>query len=387
MTKRKILIVISARASYSRIKTALLALLRKNKINLKVILVASSSISFYGNTRRQLEIDGVSIDQCFETLSEHKDFYGQLDTLCTSMQAIGKYILANNFDAIFTIADRYETIATAISAVCFNIPLIHLQGGEVTGNIDEKVRHAVTKLANIHLVCTKIARDNVIRMGEYPCNVFITGCPSCDLAEYASKSNISPSEILPRYECIGIDKPTGCNPYYIVLQHPVTDEYEDVSRQITETIKAVENMKHDVIWIANNADAGADKVYSAVSTFVKSKKKQNVWLYNGIDSSDFLSLLIGSVCILGNSSVGIRECSYLGVPAVNIGSRQSGRERGKNVIDVAHDWMEILNAVNSCVKMPRCKDNLYGDGNAGEVIADILENIQLNHIKKLVFSQ
>lgn len=112
-----------------------------------------------------------------------------------------------------------------------------------------------------------------------------------------------------------------------------------------------------------------------------------MWLYNGIDSSDFLSLLIGSVCILGNSSVGIRECSYLGVPAVNIGSRQSGRERGKNVIDVAHDWMEILNAVNSCVKMPRCKDNLYGDGNAGEVIADILENIQLNHIKKLVFSQ
>jgi UDP-hydrolysing UDP-N-acetyl-D-glucosamine 2-epimerase len=284
-----------------------------------------------------------------------------------------------------TIADRYETLATAVAASYMNIPLVHVQGGEVTGSIDEKVRHAVTKLANLHLVSTQLAGERVRRLGEDPASVHVTGCPSIDIAADVAARPQMDFDPFVKYGGVG---PTTdlSHGYLVVMQHPVTTEYDEARHQVDESLFAVKDFGLPVLWFWPNVDAGSDGTSKGIRVFREKENPTNFHLFRNMFPEDFLRLLWGATAIVGNSSVAIRECSYLGVPAVNIGTRQLGRERAHNVIDVKHDRREIAAAIAAHIGRGRPqRDLLYGDGQAGKRIADCLADVDLTIEKRLTY--
>jgi UDP-hydrolysing UDP-N-acetyl-D-glucosamine 2-epimerase len=303
---------------------------------------------------------------------------------------IGMIELATTFDhlnpdIVVTVADRYETLATAVAASYLNLPVGHVQGGEITGSIDEKVRHAVTKLSNFHFVSTEKAAERVIRMGEDPSSVFVTGCPSIDLAAEMLKCPALNFDPVERYGGVGLELDWRGG-YIVVLQHPVTTEYESAKAQVLETLFAIRDLGTPAFWFWPNVDAGSDGVASAIRAFRENEHPTNIHFFKNMTPEDFLRLVYNSRCIVGNSSVGIRECSYMGVPVVNIGNRQDGRERGCNVIDAPHRRCQILQALKRHLQNGRYRQShLYGDGDAGERIAQKLAEIPLRVDKRLTY--
>jgi UDP-hydrolysing UDP-N-acetyl-D-glucosamine 2-epimerase len=288
-------------------------------------------------------------------------------------------------DVVVTIADRYETLATAVAASYMNIPVAHVQGGEVTGSIDEKVRHAVTKLADLHFVSTQKAAERVIRMGEDEATVFVTGCPSIDLAARILPDPSLNFDPFKRYDGVGASFDLS-NGYLVVMQHPVTTEYELARKHVFETLSAVRDAAMPTLWFWPNVDAGSDGTSGGIRSFRETERPENIHFFKNMESTDFLRLLYNSKCLVGNSSVGIRECSFLGVPVVNIGSRQAGRDRGGNVLDVGYDRRQIAEAIRHHRRNGRCpQDQLYGDGRAGKRIAQLLADSPLRIEKRLTY--
>jgi len=385
MNKKKISVVITARASYSRIKSALTGIQEHDNLELTLIVAASALSDRYGSASKVIENDGFTIHARVYNLLETGSLTGQAKTTGLGIIELSNIFENEKPDAVVTIADRYETMATAIAASYMNIPLIHIQGGEVTGNIDEKVRHAISKLADLHLVSTLEAKTRLIKMGENPDKIFVTGCPSIDLAVDTKKTgalNFNPYE---KYGGVG-SLPDYANGYLVVMQHPVTTEVELARKQIEETIRAIADLKIPTFWFWPNVDAGTDGTSKGIREHREKNNIPFIHFYRNMEPEDFLSLLMYSQCLVGNSSVGIRECSYLGVPTVNIGSRQSGRERGKNVIDVNYDHVVIEKAIKDQILHGHYQgDTIYGDGLAGQNIAQAIANAELCSSKKLTY--
>jgi UDP-hydrolysing UDP-N-acetyl-D-glucosamine 2-epimerase len=382
---RRVCVVVTARPSYSRIKTALLAIEAHPNLELQLVVAASALLDRYGNIIRYVERDGlVPAAQVYMVLE------GENPTTMAKTTGLGLLELATVFDnlkpdVVVTIADRYETIATAIAASYMNIPVAHVQGGEVTGSIDEKVRHAVTKLSNLHFVASEKAAERVIRMGEDPSTVFVTGCPSIDLAAEVLQEPALGFDPFEKYGGVGsrVDISDG---YLVVLQHPVTTEYEAARRHVTATLEAISQVSLPTLWFWPNVDAGSDGTSKGIRAFREQHDLPHMHFFKNMEPHDFLRLLYNSRCLVGNSSVGIRECAFLGVPVVNVGSRQQGRERGPNVIDVGYDGARIQHGIHKQIsngRYPCC--HLYGEGQAGEKIAGFLEKAPLTIEKRLVY--
>ena len=383
--RRKICVVVTARPSYSRIRTALTAIQAHPDLELQLVVAASALLDRYGNAIQAIERDGFPIAARVYMVVEGEN-------LVTSAKSTGLGLveLATVFDnlapdAVVTIADRYETLANAVAASYMNIPVVHVQGGEVTGSIDEKVRHAVTKLSNLHLVSTQLAAARVIRLGEEPASVIVTGCPSIDIAAEVAAQPALGFDPFEKYGGVG-PKADLSKGYLVVMQHPVTTEYEAARQQVDETLYAVKDLGLPVLWFWPNVDAGSDGTSKGIRVFRERENPDNFHLFRNMFPEDFLRLLANSTAIVGNSSVAIRECSFLGVPAVNVGSRQQGRERGANVIDVDHDRVAIAAAVREHIRRGRAPaDHLYGDGGAGVRIADCLATAPLTVEKRLTY--
>jgi len=382
---RKVCVLITARPSYSRIKSALIAIKNHPDLELQLIVAASALLGRYGNAIDSLEHDGFEITRRVYMVLEGEN-------LVTSAKStgIGLVELATVFDdlqpdVVVTVADRYETLATAVAAAYMNIPVAHVQGGEVTGSIDEKVRHAVTKLSDLHLVSTELARERVIKLGEDPSRVVRTGCPSIDLAAAVLEEADVPFEPLERYGGVGkpLDLASG---FLVVLQHPVTTEHEEAGRQVDETLHAVHALGLPTLWFWPNVDAGSEGTSKGIRVFRENHADTRLHFFRNMLPEDFLRLLTRCSCIVGNSSVAIREASFLGVPAVNIGTRQLGRERGRNVLDVGYDRVEIRRAIEIHLAGERPeRDCLYGDGRAGVRIAERLAIDSLAIDKRLAY--
>ena len=384
--KRKVCVVITARPSYARVRTALEAIRDHPDLELQLVVAASALLDRYGNAVNVIEEEGFKIDRQVYMILEGEN-------LVTSAKSTGLGLaeLATVFDnmkpdVVVTIADRFETMATAVAAAYMNIPLAHIQGGEITGSIDEKVRHAITKLADLHLVASKNAADRVIKMGEEPAHVHVTGCPSIDLARTARATEPrSVGDLLSGYGGVGEDVDIS-DGYIVVLQHPVTTEYQRAREHIVETLYAIREGQYPTLWFWPNVDAGSDGTSRGIRAFRENHPMRKVHFYKNLKPLDFLSVLINSRGIVGNSSVAIRECAYLGVPAVNIGRRQHGRDRGRNVIDVDHDAGQIKDAIDRCWDAgERHSDAVYGDGDAGRNIADVLATAELTIEKTLTY--
>lgn len=383
--KRKICVVVTARPSYSRIKTALRAIHENEHLELQLVVAASALLDRYGKAVKYMEEDGFPIAARVINVIEGEDLTAQAKTTGLGILELSSVFERLNPDAVVTIADRFETMSTAIAASYMNIPLVHIQGGEVTGNIDEKVRHAITKLSDVHFVASAKAKERVIKMGEFPETVFNTGCPSIDLAEHINqnpKLDFNPFE---KYG--GVGNITGWeNGYLVVLQHPVTTEYKDSRIHISKTLNAIHQLKMPTFWFWPNVDAGSDGTSKGIRAFREKNNIDFIHFFKNMEGQDFLKLLLNSKCLIGNSSAGIRECSYLGIPVVNIGVRQSGRERGRNTIDVDYDESQIKGAIEKQLLHGRYdSDPIYGSGDSGKHIAQLLEKVSLTFDKKLSY--
>jgi UDP-hydrolysing UDP-N-acetyl-D-glucosamine 2-epimerase len=383
--KRKVCVVITARPSYSRIKTALQAIKDHPDLELQLVVAASALLDRYGTASQYIEKDGFNIaSRVFMVLE------GENPTSMAKTTGIGILELATTFynikpDVVVTVADRFETMSTAVAASYMNIPLAHVQGGEVTGNIDEKVRHAITKLSDQHFVSSAKSAERVIKMGEDPKNVHLTGCPSIDLAKDMLKNPALDFDPFQKYGGVGnnIDLSKG---YIVVMQHPVTTEYGQARQHIDETLYAIKDLDLPAFWFWPNVDAGADGTSNGIRTFREKEKPQHIHFFKNMEPTDFLKLIYNSKCLIGNSSVGVRESCYLGIPVVNIGSRQGGRERSPNIIDVDYNRNDIEAAIQKQIAHGRYEsDHLYGDGRAGENIANLLATVELKFDKKLAY--
>lgn len=383
--KRKICVVVTARPSYSRIRTALEAIHRHPDLELQLVVAASALLDRYGNAIQAIENDGFPIRARVYMVLEGENLVTSAKSTGLGLMELPTVFDNLQPDAVVTVADRYETLATAVAASYMNIPVVHVQGGEVTGSIDEKVRHAVTKLANLHLVSTPLAAERVRRLGEVPESVVLTGCPSIDIAAAVAARPELDFDPFEKYGGVG-PKTDLSNGYIVVMQHPVTTEYEEARAQVEETLYAVRDVGYPVLWFWPNVDAGSDGTSKGIRVFREREKPDNFHLFRNMFPDDFLRLLVHSRAIVGNSSVAIRECSFLGVPAVNIGSRQVGRERGSNVIDTSHDRAAIAAAIMQHVRNGKySRDCLYGDGHAGERIASCLATAPLTIDKQLTY--
>jgi len=383
MAKRKIAVVVTARPSYSRIKTALRAIDEHPDLELQLIIAASALLNRYGDAINVIQNDGFKIVAKVFSVLEGENLTAQAKTAGLGILELSSVLERLQPDAVVTVADRFETISTAIAASYMNIPLVHIQGGEVTGNIDEKVRHAITKLSDLHMVASPKAQERVIKMGEYPEKVFMTGCPSIDIADEILQKPSLDFNPIEKYGGVGNDFDYKSD-YIVVMQHPVTTEYHEARQHVEETLHAIHSLKIPTFWFWPNVDAGSDGTSKGIRAFREYNNVTNVRFFKNMYPSDFLRLLKNSKCLIGNSSVGIRECAYLGVPVVNIGTRQSGRERGKSVIDVAYNRNDIQNAIKTQVEHgPYESDKIYGSGDAGKQIANLLATEELTFHKIL----
>jgi UDP-hydrolysing UDP-N-acetyl-D-glucosamine 2-epimerase len=383
--KRKICVVITARPSYSRIKTALVAINNHPELELQLVVAASALLDRYGNAVNNIEKDGFKISAKVFNVLEGENLTAAAKTTGIGILELSTVFNNLNPDIVVTVADRFETMATAISASYMNIPLAHIQGGEVTGNIDEKVRHAITKLADFHFVASDDAHKRVIRLGENPEYVFNTGCPSIDLAYEMKQNPKLDFDPIKKYGGVG-GLPEYYNGYWVVMQHPVTTEVADSRFHVEETLHAMYDLNQPVFWFWPNVDAGADGTSTGIRSFREMHKLENFHFFKNMEPQDFLKLLYSSKGLIGNSSVGIRECAFMGVPVVNIGSRQKGRERGENVKDVDYTRSEITSALKEIENSPKPSiSTIYGNGNAGERIAQHLTEVPLIFHKTITF--
>jgi UDP-hydrolysing UDP-N-acetyl-D-glucosamine 2-epimerase len=383
--KKKICVVVTARPSYSRIKTALRAIQSHPDLELQLVVAASALLEKQGQVVKYMEEEGFNVCAKVYNVLEGHSLSNMAKTTALGILELSSVFSNLEPHAVITIADRYETLSTAVAAAYMNIPLVHIQGGEVTGSIDDKVRHAITKLADYHFVATAGAKKVVEQMGEWTERVFLTGCPSIDLAYEVLNQPDKNFDFHKIYGGTG-KKIDPTKPYLVVMQHPVTTEFDFALEQTKMTLNSVVKTGIPTVWFWPNIDAGSDGTSKAIRVFREEHHDANMFFLKNMDSKDFLHLLNNAACLIGNSSVGIRECSLLGVPVVNIGTRQSARERGANVVDVDYNEDAISNAIQQQVKHGKHESvALYGDGKSGEKIAELLVSLPLK-IKETGFN-
>ena len=384
MPKRKICVFVGSRANYGSIKSVMRAVESHPDLELQLVVGASALLDKYGSVIDIVERDGFRPNARVHMLIE-----GETPLTMAKSTGLGLLELPTIFDTlqpdvVVTVGDRFETMATAIAAAYMNIPLAHTMGGEITGTIDESIRHAVTKLAHIHFPANQLAGENIVRMGEDPATVHVVGCPRIDLvAEIAREDGDRPVE-----EIIweGVGSPLDLTlPYLMVIQHPVTTEYGDGQRQITETLEAIRALQMQTILFWPNADAGSEDMARGIRIFrERHPELDNIHVFKNLPVETYTRLMIHTACVAGNTSSAIREGAFLGTPSVNIGTRQAGRQRGANVVDVGYDRGEIKKAVLRQVKHGRYQaDPVYGDGHAGERITNILATGEFQIQKRL----
>jgi UDP-hydrolysing UDP-N-acetyl-D-glucosamine 2-epimerase len=368
--RRKICVVVASRANYARIKTVLEAVRDHPDLELQVVAGASLVLERFGNAVDVMDIEGFRPDATIRFIIE-----GETPATMAKSTGLGLLELPTVFemlqpDVVVTVADRFETIATAIAAAYMNIPVAHTQGGEVSGSIDESVRHAVTKLAHLHFPATELAAQRVIAMGEDPDSVFNVGCPSIDLV---ARTDLGlRRDVLQQFGGTGspIDPE---QPFVLVMQHPVTTEYGQGLDQIEETLEAVASLGVQALVFWPNVDAGSDHVAKGIRRFRELGRDYGFHFFRNLPPEVFVRLMAHAACMIGNSSSALREGAFLGTPAVTIGSRQQNRERGPNVVDAPYDRDAIASAVRAQIAHgPYESSQLFGDGTAGRKIANIL---------------
>jgi UDP-hydrolysing UDP-N-acetyl-D-glucosamine 2-epimerase len=383
---RRICVVTANRADYSRAKTVLDAVKAHPDLTLQVVVMGSHLLEKHGFTVREIEADGFVPDARI-----YMEVDGKNPTTMAKSMGLAVVELATTFDQlkpdiVIALVDRYENFASAAAAALMNIPIAHIQGGEVTGTIDESLRHAMTKLAHLHFPATEGARERIVKMGEPAGTVWNVGCPGTDIL--LQSPLLSAEETIRSVQEVAKDPNVHLDPkapYLLVVQHPVTTEYGSGVDQIRATLDAVQGTGMQTIMLWPNIDAGSDDVSRGIRHYQIKHPELPLYAFKHFGNELFVNLMRNASCMVGNSSAGIREACYFGTPVVNIGTRQSGRERGACVRDAGYEKDEIAVAIREQLAHGRYPtERIYGDGTAGTQIADILATARIDVVQKRI---
>jgi GDP/UDP-N,N'-diacetylbacillosamine 2-epimerase (hydrolysing) len=379
--KRKILFVTERRADYSRLKPIMNAVRHSEKLELQLVVTGMHLLPKFGETVNVIESDGFHIDARLPMFdpSDQDEGASMVRGLGRAVLGFADLLPALKPDLIFAGFDIGANFAAAIAGMHMNIHVSHIQGGEVSGTVDEVIRHGLTKFAHIHFAATEESRNRIIRLGEDPKYVFNVGSPSLDTIH--SAAFLPKADIFAKYHLL------PDRPLILLLQHPVTTEVDEVLTQITQTIQAVKDVGEthpvQVLAIYSNNDAGGKRI-------VDQLEGSGITVEPHIPYEDFLNLMKYADALVGNSSAGIHEAPSFGLPVVNIGTRQQLRERGVNVIDVDNDRRQIVSAIQKAlfdqdfIRTVKNGKNPYDNGDTAKKIIDILEHIELPPIQKVI---
>ena len=379
--KRKILLVTERRADYTKLRPILEKISKSKKLQYYLVVTGSHLLKEHGLTINDIKSDGFKITKTFSMFKKRRK-----DTGAEMTRSFGRAVmnLSNIIekvkpDIILTGFDIGANFAAAIIGAHTNIVVAHVEGGEVTGTIDDSIRHATTKFAHIHFTSNQDASNRLIKMGEMPNYVFTVGNTSLDGIKKLKK--ISKHDLEKKYG-LNLNKPL-----VIILQHTVTSELETIKENILQTIDAVKELNIQAIIIYGNIDTGSQKIAKVIKN---SKIKQ----YVTILYQDYIGLLNHASALVGNSSSGIIEAPFLHVPSINVGTRQDGRLRAESIIDVKYNKNEIKKAIKKAIedkdflKKVKSHKSLYGNGDSAKKIVKILEKIDLKKIpiqKKMTY--
>ncbi len=385
MNKRKICIIITTRGNYAKMKSVIASIQKDPELELQLIVGGGAILSKYGDIAQSLRNNGIKIDRYIHFLVEGENPVTMAKSAGLAVTEFSTAFENLEPDIVIVIADRFECLPIAMTAGYMNIPIAHVEGGEVSGSIDESIRHSITKLAHIHFPATQDAGDRIERMGEDSRSIFVVGATSLDVIRSLDLTDLNP--IMEQQKSAGVGAIVDLNePFLVVIQHPVTTEYEANFRHISATTAAIDGLKMNTIWIWPNMDAGSDGVSKGIRIYREEKNPKFVHFFKSLPIEQYAPLLNNARCIVGNSSSGIREAALLGVPSVNIGTRQTGRERCKNVIDVDYNTDDIKAAIRQQVAHGRYEpDHLYGDGKSGAKIVKTLKQYNFQIQKRITY--
>jgi len=368
-----ILCVTGTRADYPRVKPVLNLLKLDKYFNLKLIVTGQHLEKKFGNTIKDIEKDGFKILGKVKIFDNDDTIEGMNKALQKCIYGMTKILSKNKPDILLLTVDRIETLGSALAAMTLNIPIAHIQGGEITGTLDETIRHCVTKMSHIHFAANLDAKNRIIRMGEKKSNVYNVGCPYID---YINKQNFLSNKDLSKKLNINLKK------YALFTQHAVTSEINQNLKNFKISLDVIKSFKNiNFVCLYSNADAGGRKINDMLKNY------KNIFVFKNLDEYIYLSLMKNASFMIGNSSAGIREAPSFATPVINIGSRQDGRLRSSNVIDVPHNREKIIKAVNRCLnnklflKNIQKIENPYGKGNTSEKIISILKKIDISNIE------
>jgi UDP-hydrolysing UDP-N-acetyl-D-glucosamine 2-epimerase len=370
--KRTIAVVTTSRADYGHLYWPLRDLSAHPDVDLKIIVMGAHLSPEFGSTIQEIEKDGFNIDARIECLLSSDSDVGMAKTIGVATLSLADILGRMRPDLLLLIADRYEMLAPASVALALRIPIAHIEGGEISeGAIDDAVRNALTKMSHIHFTSTHAARERVIAMGEEPWRVHRAGAPSLD---HLRRQTLFTREQLESRLHVELKHPA-----LLVAYHPVTLA-RDTVREADALFDALEKLPDQILFCYPNADAGSRDLIERARTFAASRESAHVFV--NLDALTYWSLLRQAHVLVGNSSSGIMESASFALPTVNVGLRQQGRERARNVIDAAPDVRTILDAI-ATAKSPDFRRSLqgmtnpYGEGVASEKIAEVLTTTPL----------
>ncbi len=385
--KKRICIIVANRAHYASIKSVMKEILKyPDELELILFVGASALLDKYGEVVDLIEQDGFNITEKFYMMVEGEKPETTAMSVGMGLIHLPNLLLRHKPDVVIAVGDRFETLATTISSVMLNIHVVHTMGGEVTGTLDESIRHALTKFAHLHFPANEDAKNRIIKLGENPDHVFNTGCPRIDevkrlIGEKENDNLHDEKAFFEKYEGVGGGFSLEKGKFLLVVQHPVTTEYGQNGNHMRETLAALNELKMPTIMLWPNPDAGSDEVAREIR--ILREKENTKWLhvFKNLPFEVFIKFMNKTGCAIGNSSAFIREGAIIGVPVVNIGTRQQGRMRGRNVIDAPYHKDDILAVIKKQLANGKYQpDYIYGDGGAAEKIVKILREIDLTKV-------
>ena len=369
----KVFVLIERRADYSRYRPILARMKEDPFFEIYLVVTGICLLDLHGKDINYIENDGFVINAKIPMFQVGNPDTGaeMVRAMARVLEGVTQELEVAKPDLVLSGFDIGGNFAVTIAAAHMNIPVAHIQGGEVTGSIDESIRHAMSKFSHIHFPATQDAKNRLIRLGENPKDIYVTGCPSIDILV---NTPYLPKEELEKEFDVDFSKPL-----LLMIQHPVTTEAKSSLDQIKETINAIKNKGVQAIVLLPNNDAGHAQIIDEI------KKSGLKWLPS-LSTIKFVNLYRNAWALIGNSSSGIHETPSLKIPAINIGNRQMGRERAANVIDVINDQVLIEKAIEKALfdedfrSFVRGIENPYGMGNSAETIVNLLKTIDLNQV-------
>ncbi len=387
---KKVAIYIGSRANYSSAISIMKAIRSSKILKLYIVVGGAGTLSRYGDVTKLLKQDGFKKFFKTNTLVE-----GETPLTMSKSIGLGVSELSMALDIIkpqyvIAIGDRFDVLPWVTSAAMMNICIAHTMGGERSGTIDESIRHAITKFANIHFPANQDAKKRIIKMGENKENVHAVGCPRIDyvlstLKEIKNGKHLNSKTLFEKYKGVGKTFDIKMKNFLLVSFHPVTTEYGSNKRHINEILSALNKLKKNTILIWPNADAGSDEISKAIRIFREKNDPDWLHLFINLPLKVYVQLMYQCSCLIGNSSSAIREGEIIGVPAVNVGTRQNMRLMGNNIINCKPERNNIYSSITKQIKKGTYRTNyLYGKGNAGKNIAKIIEKNKIISTQKII---